>query len=105
MPEFQGISNSVPILIQPIRSKFDQWVSLEVQQTDLSNLKTRYGLLLCGFLNSGGSLRVIETFKIFGGGLLVLPRWPLEGANAAIVLDWYVTDREWILGVPFDPLP
>lgn len=82
-----------------------QWVSLSILGQPFDEFKRRHGLMLIGFPNPGGSFRVIETFRIFGGGLFVLPRWPVTGVNAMLVLDWYVSELEWRLDVPFNPVP
>lgn len=101
MPTFTGTSNVGLIVIGPVRTNAPQWVSLEILQTDINSQKDRRGLMLCGFLNPGGSLRVVETFKIFGGGLFVLPRWPLDTVIGRIAIDWYRVDLDWQLDVPF----
>lgn len=105
MPTFTGISEIGIEEPLPVRPAPGQWVSLEIKQTTLDSANSRFGLMIIAFENSLGSLRVIETFKIFGGGLFVLPRWPTDGTNARIAIDWYNDGLEWELNVPFDPLP
>ena len=105
MPTFTGTSNAGQRVVIPIAIRKDQWFSIEIERTALTNLTDRWGSVIIGYPNAMGSVRVVDFRKLFGGGLFFLIAAPLEGVNGQFVLDWFRSDLDWKVDVPFALYP
>lgn len=97
MAQFSGTSflGRQNLAVATLTSRF--YVGVDFPQLDLQNAGERIGLLLVCQQADEINPRVVEDFKLFGGGLLVLPRYPLFPLSYQIIVDWYRPQLAWFL--------
>jgi len=97
MPTFTGtsVNGRQNLAVRTLNTR--DFIAIDFPQLDLQDAGQRIGLLLVCQALEDFNPRVVEVYKLFGGGILAVPSYPLIPLDYQIIVDWYRPQLAWNL--------